>query len=177
MRIRGSVVAAWLGLAIVHPWAPGWGQSTVPNLVTVCDVLSKPLAFDGMSVRIRGRMVGTDEGSWLKGFDCPGVMKTDGYVWDSLISLDLPGNPLQIHQVDFEHDFAADQRLEQKYQPLRRKLPDRCIAFTYTGVFETRKEWQRMMNGNPRGFGHLNAAPGALIIKSADEVAPVPGCH
>lgn len=146
-------------------------------LVAVCDVLRDPLRYDGELIQIRGEVVGTEEGSWLKGFDCPGVLKTDGYVWDSLISLDLPGNPLQIHQVDFEHDFTADRRLEQKYRLLRRKLPDKCIALTYTGLFETRKEWQRMMNGKPRGFGHLNAAPGALIIKSADGVAPVANCH
>jgi hypothetical protein len=47
------------------------------------------------------------------------------------------------------------------------------IAWTYTGLFETRKEWSKTMNG----FGHLNEAPGELIIKSEEDVAPVPNCH
>jgi hypothetical protein len=144
--------------------------------VAVCDVLADPLQYDGKLIRIRGEVVGTSEGEWLKGSGCPGVLRTDGYVWDSLVSLELPGYPLQIHKVDFEHDFAGDERLAHGYQLLRRELPDQCISWTYTGLFETRKEWSKMSNGKPRGFGHLNAAPGALVIKSADEVRPIPGC-
>ena len=139
------------------------GAPSTP-VVAVCDVLADPLRYDGKLIRIRGAVVGTNEGAWLKGFECPGVLKADGYIWDSLISLELPGYALQLHNVDFEHDFAADQQIAQKYQLLlRRKLPDKCVAFTYTGMVETRREWQKMMNGHPRGFGHLNGAPGALI--------------
>lgn len=146
-------------------------------LLSVCDVMADLLHYDGKLIRIRGRVVGTGEGSWLKGFDCPGVMKTDGYVWDSLISLEYPGYRQQLHRVDFEHDFGSDQRIEKTYRRLRRKLPDACLAFTYSGLFETRKEWHKMMDGTPRGFGHLSRAPSALIVKSADDITPIPGCR
>jgi len=57
------------------------------STLTVCDVLSKPLSYDGKLVRIRGEIVGTDEGTWFKGEECPRVMVTDGQVWDSITSV------------------------------------------------------------------------------------------
>jgi hypothetical protein len=164
-------------ICFVSPVLSAQSQAAAPRILTVCDVLSKPLFYDGELVRIRGEVVGTDEGTWLKGEECPGVMVTDGYVWSSVISIEFPGTHFQIHPVDFEYDFSLLQRLTPRYKKLRRRLPDRCIAWTYTGMFETRKEWSKMMNGNPRGFGHLGGAPGELIIKSEDDVAPVPNCH
>ena len=104
-------------------------------------------------------------------------MKTDGYVWPSVLSLEYPGYVQQLHRVDFEHDFAADHRIEKMYKRMRRRLPDKCLAYTYTGLFETRKEWHKMLDGTPLGFGHLGGAPGALIIKSADDITPIPGCR
>jgi hypothetical protein len=154
-----------------------WDAGCLPRTLTVCDILSDALSYDGELVRIRGEIVGTDEGTWYKGEDCPGVLVTEGYVWPSLIAIEAPGNPLQIHSVNFEYDFSGMKRLTPGYKKLRRRMPDRCIAWTYTGVFETRKEWSKMMNGNPRGFGHLNGAPGELIVKSADDVAPAPNCR
>jgi hypothetical protein len=152
-------------------------QDVAPRTLTVCEVLSKPLSYDGELVRVRGEIVGTDEGTWFKGEECPGVMVTEGYVWPSFISIGSPGRPFQLHPVNFEYDFSSVQRLTPRYKKLRRRLPDRCIAWTYTGMFETRKVWSKSINGNPLGFGHLGGAPGELIMKSADDVAPVPNCH
>jgi hypothetical protein len=66
---------------------------------------------------------------------------------------------LQIHPVDFEHDLKSFQRLTPRYGQFRQQAPDRCIAWTYTGTFETREVWPKMIDGSPRGFGHLNVAP------------------
>ncbi len=181
MRLKTSIptclFSAVLGIsAVLGAQSGAKNEAIAPPTLRVCDVLARPLLYDGELIRLRGEVVGTDEGAWFKGEGCPGVLVTDGYVWDPLISIEAPGDPAQIHSANFEYDLAAFQRLTPKYQRLRRLLPDRCIVWTYTGVFETRKEWAKMINGKPRGFGHLNAAPGALIARSADDVAAVPGC-
>jgi hypothetical protein len=177
MNLRTSAAFICLVRAVLSAQSGPGAQDAAPRTLTVCDVLSKPLSYDGELVRIRGEIVGTDEGTWFKGEECPAVMVTDGYVWGSLISIEFPGSPFQIHPVNFEYDASSVRRLTPRYKKLRRGLPDRCIAWTYTGLFETRKEWSKMMNGNPRGFGHLNGAPGELIIKSVDDVAPALNCR
>ncbi len=99
----------------------------------------------------------------------------------SLISVEVPGNPLQLHSVDFNYDFASQDRLTSKYKQLKRRVSEDCIAWTYTGVFETRQNWtgaeaKTIDPSRLRGFGHLNAAPGQLILKSADDVSAIPNC-
>jgi hypothetical protein len=151
-------------------------QVISPMTVTVCEILSKPMVYDGKLVHIRGEVVGGGEGAWFKGEACPGVFTTEGHTWESLISIQAPGSPLQIHPVDFEYDLASFKKLTSKYENLSRRAPDQCIAWTYTGVFETREVWPKMIDGRPRGFGHLNVAPGELIVKSADDVALTLNC-
>ena len=145
-------------------------------VLTVCQVLSNAFLYDGKFIRIRDRVVSTEEGSWLKSDQCPGVFKTDDYVWASMVSIAAPGLPLQIHPVDFEFDAASQRRVDLAHDKLTRSVPEKCIQWTYAGVFETRREWTMMRNGKPRGFGHLNAAPAQLISKSVDGVSPIDGC-
>lgn len=40
-------------------------------MVTVCEILSNPLNYDGMFVTVRDRTAGTAEGLWLIGQECP----------------------------------------------------------------------------------------------------------
>lgn len=155
-------------------------SSSLPTL-TVCEILSNPLQHDGQLIRIRDVTKGTNEGAWFVGNQCPDLLVTEGHAWPSLISLEVPGNPFQLHPVDFSYDFASQDRLIPKYKQLKRRLSDDCIAWTYTGVFETRKKWdgaeaKTIDPGRLRGFGHLNAAPGQLILKSADDVSAIPNC-
>jgi hypothetical protein len=115
------------------------------------------------------------------GDDCPDVFVTEGHAWPSLISLEVPGNPVQLHSVDFNYDFASQKRLISKYRRLKQRVSEDCIAWTYTGVFETRKNWtgaeaKTIEPSRLRGFGHLNAAPGQLILKSANDITAIPNC-
>lgn len=177
MNTRTVFLSIWLLCGVVEAQSISTSRGTDPVHLSVCDVLAKPLVYDGRLVSLTGGVVATEEGEWLKGYGCPGIFSTEGYVWDSIISLEMPGTPFQIHGVDFGYDGKGAAELAPKYKRLRRRLPDRCIAWTYTGLFETRKEWSKMRSGNPRGFGHLNAAPAELILKSVDAVAAVPNCR
>jgi hypothetical protein len=150
-------------------------------ILSVCEILSNPLKYDGQLLRIRDVIRGTDEGAWFAGEQCPGVFVTEGHVWPSLIFLGVPGNPLQLHSVDFNYDSASQDRLTPKYKQLKRRVSEDCIAWTYAGVFETRKDWtaaeaKTIDPSRPRGFGHANAAPGEFLVKSADDVSAIPNC-
>jgi hypothetical protein len=60
-------------------------------------------------------------------------------------------------------------------------VPEECIIWTYTGLFETRENYPKLTyaKGPPFyiGFGHLNSAPAQLIWKIAEDVNLDPNCH
>jgi hypothetical protein len=174
-------LALSLGLSAALFAQSGKKETSNLPILTVCEILSSPLKYDGRLIQIRDVIRGTDEGSWFVGDQCLDLFVTEGHAWPSLISLEMPGNPLQLHSVDFKYDFASQDRLTSKYKQLKRRVSEDCIAWTYTGVFETRKDWtaaeaRTIDPGRLRGFGHLNAAPGHLILKSADDVTAIPHC-
>jgi hypothetical protein len=174
-------LALSLGLSAVLAAQTEKKETSNLPILTVCEILSNPLQYDGKLIRIRDVIRGTDEGSWFVGDQCLDLFVTEGHAWPSLISLAVPGNPLQLHSVDFKYDFASQNRLTSKYGQLKRRVSGDCIAWTYTGVFETRKNWAgaEAKTIDPlrlRGFGHLNAAPGQLLLKSADDVTAIPNC-
>jgi hypothetical protein len=164
-------------------------QSSGATLLTatVCEVLAHPLKYDGHVIQISGRVAGTDEGAWLLGDNCPGVLVSNkNHVWPSTIFLATPSattlGRTRLHSVDFDFDFDSERKENQKYKELRRRTADRCIQWVYTGLFETRADWSKAEvkypNGTTRviGFGHLGEAPAQLILKSADNVSPIPDC-
>ena len=122
------------------------------------------------------------EGSWLDGPRCPRMLVTDGYAWPSIISLETNGTGNQIHEVAFKEDVKTSARTLQKYAKLKRRVPERCIELTYTGLFETRLDWAKAErtypNGTARfiGFGHGNDAPAQLIVKAATDVTVISNC-
>src|SRR5271154_4571783 len=94
-----------------------------PKILTVCDILTKPLQFDGKMVTIRSRQTGTDEGLWLVGDQCPGVLVTEEHIWPSEISVALPGFPLHLHAIDFQFDAESQRRAESRYSELTHRVP------------------------------------------------------
>ena len=67
-----------LALITVLPAGSKSEQPMTENapVLTVCQVLSNAFLYDGKFIRIRDRVVSTEEGSWLKSDKCPGVFKT-----------------------------------------------------------------------------------------------------
>jgi hypothetical protein len=183
---RVGVVALLASMATLVASAQADGKKE--PVISVCEILSDPLRFDGKVVQIRARMTGTDEGSWFIDENCDGVLETDGHVWPSEIamapapSLIAPRPLTYLHRVDFNFDFGSSQRLTQKAQMLLRTVPVECLMWTYTGMFETRSDWSKVKKVYPNGtwiflgFGHLGEAPGQLIPKSADNVEAIPNC-
>lgn len=168
-----------------HAWgqAPPVEGSAGPPIVTVCDVLSAPLEFDGRLVRIRGRMSATDEGVWLFGDGCRSTPVTDGHIWPTAIALATPGERGVLHHVDFKFDEESQHKFDRDYRRLLKRTSENCIVSTITGLFETRRDWSRFKVVYPSGasmfvgFGHLGDSPGQLITKSEDSAEVDPNCH
>jgi hypothetical protein len=173
------------GLAIALGQVPKAAKEGAPPTLTVCDILNTPLRYDGQLVRIRGSIGATDEGSWFVDESCAGILVTEGHVWPSQIALVMPDIrfELRLHSVDFQFDWESERRIEPKYAQLRRTVSDECLSWTYTGLFETRRDWSKAKliypNGTWRliGFGHLSESPGQLLLKSEDDVAAIPKCE
>lgn len=180
-----SVICLIVGFALCIGFpAQCWSgdAASIPTL-SVCEALSHASEYDGKMVRIRDRVVGTEEGAWFVGEQCPGIFVTEGKVWPSTIAWTMPSDlTFIIHGVAFDFDRESRKRIDSKWEKLREYLPDRCIAVTYTGMFERwSKQNSRKMDpkGTPyeiSGFGHLNGAPAQLVLKSADDVGAIPGC-
>jgi len=162
--------------------ASSMDKETIPTL-TVCDALSHPEKYDGKMVRIRDQVRSTDEGAAFVGDTCQGIFVTDGKVWPSGIAWTMPTDLIFIlHPVNFSYDWAASKRLRKRWSKLHKRFPDRCIAVTYSGMFESwskekaRKTDLKGQKYEFEGFGHLNSAPAQLVLRSADDVAPIPNC-
>ncbi len=177
------LVILLLELSCIRATAQAVRPEAAPKIVTVCDVLSKPLQFNGTMVTIRSRLTGTDEGVWLIGRECPRALVTAQHIWPSEIALESPNPRLHhLHPIDFQLDAESERRANARYGELKTQVPGRCIVWTYTGLFETRTNWSESKavysDGTTKfmGFGHLSEAPGQLIIKSVDDVAAIPDC-
>lgn len=166
-------------------------QDTTPiPLLTVCQVLSNPTSFDGKIIQVQGRVVTTDEGSAFIDDSCRSTFQAGGKLWPTAISWTMPSAycrshscvPDILHPIHFSYDWNSDKRVKKKYKKLRNRVPERCIEFRYTGMFEVwSKEAARRAYKNGwierSGFGHLNSAGAQLILKSADSVSAAPHCH
>ena len=131
--------------------------------------------YNGRLVSIRASIHSSNEGVWLDGKKCPGLITSDEYVWPSMISVETSSD------ADFTATYEGLRKLGPKLKRLGRRAPEKCILWTYTGVFETRSTYEKVSysNGSPPrhiGFGHLAAAPAQLLWKTADDVTIDPGC-
>jgi len=163
-----------------QPSAP---KGSPVNPLTVCELLKEPLKWDGQIVTVRDHGRGSEEGAALIGVECPGIFVTDGHVWSSAIFLSTPSLPGHLHSPDFTYDVESGRRMLAKGTELMKKAPLRCLLSTYTGLFETRRDWASAKVAYPNGtsgvigFGHLGAYPAQLLLRSADDIGVDPHCR
>jgi hypothetical protein len=178
-----KITFIFFALRVLSPAQAPDRADKVSQILTVCEALSMPFSNDGKLVTIRDRLSDTGESSWLVGSGCPGIFVTDGFAWPSGISLQTSNSPVtRLHKPDFSYDLRSEFAIEQKYTQLRRRVSDRCIEWTYTGMFETKQNWASAKvtyrDGTSRfiGFGHMGDAPAQLLVKTADAVSEIPNC-
>ncbi|HSR09340.1 MAG TPA: hypothetical protein VLM42_19565 [Bryobacteraceae bacterium] len=179
------VLAAVAFVPILAPSAQTGKTAEAPiPTFTVCEILAQRVEYDGKMVRIRASIFGTDEGVWFVG-DCPGVVSTDGHVWPSTISMQVASSEMapssHDHPVNFASDYRSEKKLWPKLRRIGRKVPEECVIWTYTGLFETRDIYPKVTypKAPPAyiGFGQASAAPAQLIWKTAEDVNVDPNCH
>jgi len=148
-------------------------ESPIPVL-TACEILSQRMHYNGKVVSIRARIHNTDEGVWLDGKNCPDLITTDEHAWPSMIAVQTA------NATDFTSSYEGLRKLRPKLMRLGRHAPERCIIWTYTGVFEARATYTKVSypNGSSHyiGFGHLDAAPAQLLWKTVADVNVDPNC-
>jgi len=158
-------------------FAPGQTRTPVASpipVLTVCEILSQRMDYNGKLVSIRASIHSTGEGEWLDGKNCTGSITSDEYVWPSMIAVQIADGR------DFTSSYQASRKLRPKLKRIGRWAHEGCIVWTYTGVFESRATYEKVSypNGSPTyiGFGHEAAAPAQLLLKAVDDVNRDPNC-
>jgi hypothetical protein len=173
--IRLLLLWVWCLAGIAQAGQDRESEVSSASAVTVCDVLARPQAFNGTLVRIRGVWNATDESSLLVANDCGRITISKNRRWPFALSLEAPQpNREYLHAIKFEFDWQSLNNLQPKYLELKKRAPVRCIQWVFTGLFETVLDEKGDLGDV--GFGHLGAAPGRLLIRTAAAVFIEPGC-
>src|ERR1700679_3073240 len=80
-------------LTLAGPLALGQSKTPVESqvpILTVCEILSQRMDYNGKLVSIRATIHSTDEGVWLDGKNCPGLVTGGEYAWPSMITAQTP---------------------------------------------------------------------------------------
>jgi hypothetical protein len=138
--------------------------SAVDRPLTVCEVLQRGSEFNHKLVAIRGIQMGTDEGAWLDGKGCQGIRtvgRTQAIIW-----LETAANRRVAAGFEPVDLARSAQRINAEISKAHYDRRRDQLHLTYVGLFqmadseETRGE----------GFGHLNSAIAALIVKDVMDV-------
>jgi hypothetical protein len=169
-QVAKLVAVAGLLLAVIR--AQDKSRDAPRGALSVCDILSDPAKYNGRLVTIRAISEGTDEGWWIgAGKACTAPLITNGYSWPSIIWVQSIGGPQHTHRPDFETDQNAVSKVDREVRRLHIDPKLDRIWLSFTGIFETR-EFTAKDVGNADGkwradgFGHLNSAPGQLLLKT-----------
>jgi hypothetical protein len=162
-----------LVLLLTFPCTCAFGQSEPASIdkipvLTVCEVLRNLGIYNNKSIIVIGKFTATDEGFWLYE-DCPTKIVTDGYTWDSSISmLYIIGRtdpPPQLPQNFRWNDEVLLQKMKSS-RDYKNPLTREELHARY-GRLETRipPEVFKYPNGSVRGFGfgHLGGSIAQLI--------------
>lgn len=110
---------------------------------------------------------------WIMGTGCDGVLEVKGTKFLSGFVLQHPFNKHSYyHRVNFDGDQASRAKLEA-FAGEARRTKGRAYA-TVVGMFETRVPIDSLIDATApysnRGFGHMNGAPGQIIVKTTKNV-------
>ncbi len=135
--------------------------------LSVCEVLSRLSSFNNKELTIRGELVSTEHGKWLRpAHPCEEKLTTEGFTW-----------PNGIHLVEDKFDTLDFPSLAQTALKLKQAanvLEKHDVIISYTGKFYTRVPLvvAHYPDGKVSGygFGHLDASPGELRYRAVGEV-------
>jgi hypothetical protein len=152
----------------------------LPGLLTgqssplpVCKVLHDLQKYANRDIEIRGEWIHTDHGMFIRG-KCARALSTGDHRWSSAVWLQLPWLETD-EPVDFTADRSALEKAQNEAGELTESSRGRAIYATFAGKLQVR---QRLEIGRRQygvalgnGFGHLNAYPAQLIVRSIYKIS------
>lgn len=148
------------------------GPAPEKKTLSVCDVLSSPMKYNGQFITIRGVSEGTEEGWWISaGKTCATPRTTHGYTWPSMIWVQAVGGPIANPRATFQTNQSAISKVDREVRLMHADPKTDRIWLTFSGIFETREFTTKDVgkaDGQWRtaGYGHLGSAPGQLLLNT-----------
>ncbi|QOY91469.1 hypothetical protein [Paludibaculum fermentans] len=136
---------------------------------SVCEALRNISDLNGAIVTIKAEF-SSEVGEWLVDNNCGPTINVSGYAFRNWIAIDWPDSKLVQMELKGKYVFPVDTESRNR---LRRataaRRGDTNVTLTVEGLLMTRTPLSMLVNprapSNPRGFGHLGAAPARLVIK------------
>jgi len=154
----------WESMAVQAP-------ATTPDgrRLTICELMADLSAYKNLVVTVIGEYNSDPERSSLGATACKKPFTTFGYEWPSALQLRRVGGRDTPSKVPFDPDSASIESFDRAVRSLTAMTVQGCLEIT--GMVQVREDYTptfRMANGKMRGlgFGHMNALPAQLIIKS-----------
>ena len=136
---------------------------------SVCEVLDQMVLGRDGPASVRGQLIRTDHGDFLRDPKCNSPIKLDGQDFERLIYLALPGSWLLKKPVPFTLDSAEFSSVldaaERNGGNIWVVVSGRLEAFPYGKVTKAGKTMFV-------GFGPQNASPAQLVIQNIAVAAP-----
>ena len=171
-----------IGIGVFAAVAVAWGAET--PAISVCEALTHPKLYDHKLVAIRGIQVAGMEGGWLKGQNCDKAFVTNGYIWPSIVWLEMSDSTREAAGI---LGPELKSSLERGNADLKKKNfnndRDRLVI-TYIGIFEAYDDTLQQYHPDSRstranGFGHLNSSPAQIIVTDVKDavIEKTPNSH
>jgi len=162
-------IGIWI-FAVVVPAA----QGAEPHVISACEALAHPNLYDHKLVAIRGIQTASMEGGWLKGQNCDKAFITNGYIWPSIIWLEMSESARAAAGIQ---GLELESSLKRGNAKLKKRgfNNDRDrLVITYIGLFEAYDDSAQEFHPDSRstranGFGHLNGAPAQIIVSDVKD--------
>jgi hypothetical protein len=153
------------------------GDTPNRSTIRVCDVLSNLKKYENLEISVRGEWVHTEHGMYLRQ-SCGTKLITKAHVWPNSIWIQLPWlereDPVN-YVIDKRKLSAARERADGI---LSRARPGAVVYATFTGKLQARESLTAIPRTNGgtmgNGFGHLNAFPAQIVIRSVENISISP---
>lgn len=141
--------------------------------LSLCEVLSNRILYNGKMVEVIGRVVATDEGEWINQ-ECNEHPMTGSIPWRTIIwlSYDATGEPALQGDLEINKDVMRGAILHiLNTAKSADELRDSWVVVY--GRFETYDKLEAVPSKDGKGisyngFGHLNRAPAQIVYRKKD---------
>ena len=145
-------------------------DSKVSQPLSVCEVLKALPKHRNQMVTIRGEVLRTEEGTYLRAVECQKPLLVAGLTWEPAYAIHLtpPDSPLvespELPIPTVTVDPASSRLMSQYAADAKTR-----IWLTVRGRLETRITFELVKWGDgklrPYGYGHLNLSPAQLVYQ------------